>query len=66
MDLPHIDFMSWMPKVWESARWFLTINQPWIMIAAAFGIIYGIASIIIWLMGGAKEEDDDGYDYEEY
>lgn len=68
MELPRIDFSHWMAPIWDVVRWFLKLNQPWLMIVVALAVVYGIVSIILSLFYKDDERNDDerDYDYEEY
>lgn len=54
-----------LAQMWESTRFFLTLNMPLIMIGVAILVLAAVIGIIIWIFTRRNPNDDDddpGYD----
>lgn len=65
-ELPEMPNPNWeekLPLFWHYVKWFISINQVWIMIGVGLLLAMAVLTIIVSLF--VKDEEKD-YDYLEY
>ncbi|WP_298737673.1 hypothetical protein [uncultured Chitinophaga sp.] len=63
-DLPSPHWEEQLPLFWYYVKWFLKINQVWVMIGTAVMLATTILIMIANLFNRNNDDDDD-YDYRE-
>lgn len=64
MQLPDYNnyWSSRLPKIFDSATWFIGINQTFLMVAVGLVLAGFISALIISLFGKSEDDDEDDYD----
>lgn len=64
-ELPDPEYVKQLPLLWHYTKWFISINQVWIMIGTAIALAFAVLAMVVRLFV-RDDDDDDGYDYKEY
>ena len=64
-NLPDPNYAQWLPHFWHYLKWFLSINQVWIMIGVALLLAMIVLAMVVNIFF-PKAETDDEYDEEYY